>query len=124
MRLPLRRYVVWPKIVIGVLGVTDAGCASRLPPAKAAADLKDIALRWQGFTVVNGTRYDVTSTIREDGAWENIIMALNNPGPRFSDSQCGAPASSLRIVSGVQPGKSRAGGAIVPTTTRTSAAAR
>jgi hypothetical protein len=72
-------------VLIALIGVMLGACASMsLPPERPVTDLKAIAGRWQGFTVVGGNRFDLTSTIREDGTYENIIPALSNPGPRFT----------------------------------------
>ena len=81
----MKRWTHSSRIRVALVGVVLAGCASMtLPPERPTTDLKAIAGRWEGFVVLSGNRFEVTSTIREDGTYENIIPALSNPGPRFT----------------------------------------
>jgi hypothetical protein len=64
------------------------GCASSLPPAQPASDLKSIAGKWECTVTMAGSakRVPASMTISENGAFETIIPSFSNPGPKFVGS--------------------------------------
>ena len=74
------------RLALGLLvAVMVIGCATALPPAQPARDLKSITGKWEGSVLdARGQpQFHSTLTIRPDGTYENLIPALSAPGPRF-----------------------------------------